>query len=161
MHFALTSEQELIRSSAREFCDREIVPHARDWDRAEEMDRSIVARLAGVGWLGAPLPVEYGGQGLDTISYALIGEELGRADSSVRGIVSVSVGLVGKTLVRWGTEEQKREWLPRLCSGEALGCYALTEPDAGSDPASMRTRAKRTDSAWRISGQKMFISLAN
>src|SRR5919202_6488282 len=103
MDLTLTPEQELIRSSAREFCDREIVAHARDWDRAEEMDRAIVSALADVGWIGAPLPVEYGGQGLDTVSYALIAEELGRADSSVRGIVSVSVGLVGKTLVKWGT----------------------------------------------------------
>src|SRR5919204_2630934 len=159
MHFALTSEQELIRSSAREFCQREIVPRARAWDRAEEMDRSIVARLAGVGWLGAPLPVEYGGQGLDTIPYALIAEELGRADSSVRGIVSVSVGLVGKTLVRWGTVEQKREWLPRLCAGEALGCYALTEPGSGSDAAGLATRAERDRGDWVLHGSKVFITL--
>jgi alkylation response protein AidB-like acyl-CoA dehydrogenase len=86
--FELTSEQELIRASAREFCDREIAPFARDWDRAEEMDRGIVSRLASVGYLGASLPEAYGGLGLDTVSYALIGEELGRADSSVRGIVS-------------------------------------------------------------------------
>src|SRR2546430_9351391 len=100
------------------------------------MDRGIVAKLAEVGWLGASLPEEYGGLGLDTVSYTLIGEELGRADSSVRGIVSVSNGLVGKTIARWGTEEQKQQWLPRLCSGEGLGCYPLTEPGSGSDAAS-------------------------
>jgi butyryl-CoA dehydrogenase len=157
--FSLSSEQELIRSTAREFVDREIVPHARDWDRAEEMDRGIVGRLAEVGFLGAALPEEYGGMGLDTVSYCLVTEELGRADSSVRGIVSVNVGLVGKTIARWGTEGQKREWLPRLASGETLGCYALTEPGAGSDPGSLVTRAERDGDGWAISGSKIFITL--
>jgi butyryl-CoA dehydrogenase len=157
----LSQEQELIRATAREFVEREIAPHARDWDRDEEMDRGIVARLAEVGYLGAALPEEYGGMGLDTVSYCLVTEELGRADSSVRGIVSVNVGLVGKTIARWGSEEQKQEWLPRLSSGEALGCYALTEPGAGSDPGSLATRAERdADSdGWTISGSKIFITL--
>jgi alkylation response protein AidB-like acyl-CoA dehydrogenase len=157
--FTLTSEQELIRSSAREFCDREIAPFARDWDRAEEMDRGIVAKLAEVGWLGASLPDAYGGLGLDTVSYTLIGEELGRADSSVRGIVSVSNGLVGKTVARWGTEEQKQQWLPRLCAGEGLGCYALTEPGSGSDAAGLATRAERDGDDWLLTGSKLFITL--
>ena len=134
MDFSLTPEQELIRSSAREFCDREIVPHSRDWDRAEELDREIVAKLAAAGYLGATIAEDYGGMGLDTVSYCLLMEELGRADSSVRGIVSVNLGLVGKTIARWGTEEQKREWLPQLASGDALGCYALTEPGSGPIP---------------------------
>ena len=159
MDLALSPEQELIRSTAREFVEREIVPHARDWDREEEMERGIVAKLAEVGFLGAALPEEYGGMGLDTVSYCLVTEELGRADSSVRGIVSVNVGLVGKTIARWGTEEQKREWLPRLSSGEALGCYALTEPGAGSDPSSLATRAERDGDEWSISGSKIFITL--
>ena len=159
MDFELSPEQELIRSSAREFCEREIVPHAREWDRNETMDRGIVARLASVGYLGAALPEEYGGMGLDTVSYALIGEELGRADSSVRGIVSVSNGLVGKTLVKWGTEEQRQAWLPGVCSGQDLGCYALTEPGSGSDPASLTTRAERAGDGWTISGSKIFITL--
>jgi butyryl-CoA dehydrogenase len=156
---ALSPEQELIRATAREFVEREIVPHARDWDRDEEMDRGIVGRLAEVGYLGAALPEKYGGMGLDTVSYCLVTEELGRADSSVRGIVSVNVGLVGKTIARWGSEEQKREWLPRLSSGEALGCYALTEPGAGSDPGSLATRAERDGDGWTISGSKIFITL--
>ena len=159
MDFALTPEQELIRASAREFCEREIAPFARDWDRAEEMDRGIVGRLASVGYLGASLPPQHGGLGLDIVSYALIGEELGRADSSVRGIVSVSNGLVGKTIARWGTEEQRREWLPRLCAGEALGCYALTEPGSGSDAAGLTTRAERDGPDWVLSGSKLFITL--
>jgi butyryl-CoA dehydrogenase len=161
MDLSLTREQELIRASAREFCEREIAPHARDWDRAETMDREIVAKLADVGFLGAVLPEEHGGMGLDTISYCLVMEELGRADSSVRGIVSVNLGLVGKTIVRWGTAEQKQEWLPQLVSGEALGCYALTEPEAGSDPASLRTKAERDGGDWLISGSKIFITLGS
>lgn len=159
MQLELTTDQELIRESARVLCEREIVPHAREWDRAETMDRGIVAKLAGAGYLGAVLPEEYGGAELDTVSYALIAEELGRADSNARGIVSVSVGLVGETVLRWGTDEQKREWLPRLCAGEALGCYALTEPGSGSDPASLITRAERDGSDWLISGSKNFITL--
>jgi butyryl-CoA dehydrogenase len=155
----LNPEQELIRSTAREFVEREIVPHAREWDRSEQMDRSIVGSLAEVGFLGAALPEEYGGMGLDTVSYCLVTEELGRADSSVRGIVSVQNGLVGKTVARWGTEEQKRDWLPKLASGEVLGCYALTEPGAGSDPGSLATRAERDGDSWTISGSKIFITL--
>jgi alkylation response protein AidB-like acyl-CoA dehydrogenase len=161
LDFSLTPEQELIRDSAREFCEREIVPHARDWDRAEDLDRPIVSKLASTGYLGATLPTEHGGMGLDTISYCLLMEELGRADSSVRGIVSVNLGLVGKTIVKWGTDEQKREWLPKLASGEALGCYALTEPGAGSDPAGLVTRAERDGDSWVVSGSKIFITLGS
>ena len=159
MHFALTTEQELIRESARDFVDREIVPFARDWDRAEEIDRSVVRKLADVGFLAAKLPEEHGGGGLDTVAYALICEELGRADSNVRGIVSVSNGLFGSSIAKWASDEQKREWLPKLASGEALGCYALTEPGAGSDPGSLETRADRDGADWLLSGQKIFITL--
>src|SRR6266542_7170199 len=145
MDLSLTREQELLRASRRELRVREIAPHAREWDRSETMDREIVAKLADVGFLGAVLPEKHGGMALDTISYCLVMEELGRVDSSVRGIVSVNLGLVGKKIVRWGTEAQKQEWLPRLVSGEALGCYALTEPEAGSDPrvAADEGRARR------------------
>jgi hypothetical protein len=153
MEFSLTDEQELIRSSAAEFCAREIVPHARDWDREEDIDRALVGKLAEVGYLGA--------WELDTISYALIMEELGKADSSVRGIVSVNVGLVGKTIAKWGTEAQQREWLPRLASGDALGCYALTEPGSGSDPSSLVMRATRDGDDWVLSGSKIFITLGS
>ena len=159
--FALTAEQELIRETAREFCAQEIVPFARDWDRAERMDRGIVAKLAEVGFLGCGLPDEYGGMGLDQVSYCLVMEELGKADSSVRGIASVNNGLAGKTIAKWGTEEQKREWLPRMCSGEALGCYALTEPGAGSDPGSLVTRAERDGGEWVLTGSKIFITLGS
>jgi alkylation response protein AidB-like acyl-CoA dehydrogenase len=161
MDFSLTPEQELIRAAAREFCEREIVPHSRDWDRAEELDRGLVPKLAATGYLGATIAPEYGGMGLDTVSYCLLMEELGRADSSVRGIVSVNLGLVGKTIAKWGTEEQRREWLPQLASGDALGCYALTEPGSGSDPASLVTRAEREGDDWLLSGSKLFITLGS
>jgi alkylation response protein AidB-like acyl-CoA dehydrogenase len=157
--FTLSPEQELVKETARTFADREIAPHARDWDRAEEMDRAIVGKLAEVGFLAAALPEEHGGMGLDTISYAVVVEEIGRADSSVRGIVSVSNGLYGKTVAKWGSDAQRAELLPGLASGELLGCYALTEPGVGSDPASLETRAVRDGDGWVLSGQKIFITL--
>jgi alkylation response protein AidB-like acyl-CoA dehydrogenase len=159
--FTLSAEQELVRQSARDFVEREVAPHAREWDRAETMDRGIVSKLAEVGFLGAGLPEEFGGLGLDTLSYCLVMEELGRADSSVRGVVSVNVGLAGKTIASWGTDEQKRRWLPKLSSGEALGCYALTEPGSGSDPASLATSAAREGDEWVLSGSKVFITLGS
>jgi alkylation response protein AidB-like acyl-CoA dehydrogenase len=159
--FQINSEQELIRETARDFAEREIAPHARDWDRAEEIDRSLVPKLADAGYLGAGWDEQYGGSGLDTVSYALVVEELGKADSSVRGIVSVNVGLVGKTIARFGNEEQKREWLPKLASGEALGCYALTEPGCGSDAAALVTRAQRDGDGWVLTGSKTFITLGS
>src|SRR5439155_9366821 len=119
MDLTLTAEQEMVRKTAREFADREIAPFARDWDRAEQMDRSIVGKLAEVGFLGAPIGEEYGGGGLDNVSYCLIVEEIGRADSSVRGVISVNTGLVGKTISKWGTDEQKQTWLSRITSGES------------------------------------------
>jgi len=158
MDFTLTPEQELVRQTAREFAEREIAPHSREWDRAERMDRAIVGRLADVGFLGGPIPEEYGGMGLDSLSYCLIVEEIGKADSSVRGLISVNMGLVGKTILHWGTEEQKRQWLPRVCSGESLGCFGLTEPGTGSDAGSLETKAVRDGDGWRISGSKMFIT---
>ncbi|HWC15160.1 MAG TPA: acyl-CoA dehydrogenase family protein [Actinomycetota bacterium] len=158
MDFELDEEQTAIRKTARDFVDREIVPFATEWDRTETMDRSIVAKLAEVGFLGAPLPEDYGGMGIDNVSYCCVIEELGRADSSVRGVVSVNVGLVGKTILKWGTEEQKKEWLPQLCSGEKLGCYGLTEPHSGSDAASLRTKAVRDGDDWVLTGSKMFIT---
>lgn len=153
MNFSLSEEQDLIRRSAREFCEREILPHVRDWDREEDIDRALVQKLADVGYLA--------GWELDTVSYALVMEELGRADSSVRGIVSVNVGLVGKTIGKWGTEEQRGEWLAKLGSGKVLGCYALTEPGSGSDPSSLSTRAVRDGDSWVLSGSKIFITLGS
>jgi alkylation response protein AidB-like acyl-CoA dehydrogenase len=157
----LTDEQRLIAEAAREFCDREIAPRVRENDRAARFDRQLASKLGEVGYLGAPVAEEYGGRGLDYLGYGLIVEQVGRADSSARTVVSVQTSLVCGSIERWGSEEQKREWLPRLCSGEALGCFALTEPDTGSDAANLRTRAERSDGGWTISGNKMWISMGN
>jgi hypothetical protein len=159
--FELSGDQQLIRETARAFCSAEIAPYAAEWDRTEKIDRAIVGKLAELGFLAAALPEEHGGMGLDMVSYALVVEEIGRADSNVRGIVSVSNGLYGKTVATWGTDEQKARLLPGLASGEALGCYALTEPGAGSDPGGLETRAERDGDAWLISGQKIFITLGS
>ncbi|MFF4582779.1 acyl-CoA dehydrogenase family protein [Streptomyces sp. NPDC001373] len=158
MNLELSEEQEAVRRLARAFTDREISPHAAAWDRAESVDRSIVQKLGDLGFLGLTVPEEYGGSGGDHLSYVLVTEELGRGDSAVRGIVSVSLGLVAKSVAAWGTEEQKRSWLPRLCSGAALGCFGLTEPGTGSDAAALTTRAVREGDAYVISGSKMFIT---
>ena len=161
MDFELTDEQRLIAETARDFADDFIAPRVRENDRAGRFDRELASKLGEIGYLGAPVSEEYGGRGLDYLSYALIVEQVGRADSSARTVVSVQTSLVAGSIERWGTEEQKRGWLPRLCSGEALGCFALTEPDAGSDPAALRTRATKTDSGWTITGNKMWISMGN
>jgi butyryl-CoA dehydrogenase len=157
----LSDEQRLIRETAREFVDREVVERARRNDRESAFDRELASMLGEMGYLGAPVAEEYGGRGLDYLSYGLIVEQIGRGDSAARTVVSVQTSLVCGSIERWGTEEQKRHWLPRLCSGEALGCFALTEPDTGSDAANLRTRAERIEGGWRISGQKMWISMGN
>ncbi|HET7120481.1 MAG TPA: acyl-CoA dehydrogenase family protein [Solirubrobacterales bacterium] len=161
MDFQLSDEQKLIKEAAREFAEREILPRVRDNDRAGRFDRELARKLGAIGFLGAPVAEEYGGRSLDYVSYGLIAEEIGRADSSARTVVSVVTSLVAGPIEKWGTEEQKRRWLPGLCSGEGLGCFGLTEPDTGSDAANLRTRATKTETGWSISGQKMWISLGN
>ena len=161
MAFQLSDEQRLIAETARDFVDNEVVPRARDSDRSETFDADLARRLGDMGYLGAPVAEEYGGRGLDYVSYGLIVEEVGRGDSAMRTVVSVQTSLVCGSIERWGNEEQKGRWLPRLCSGEAFGCFGLTEPDTGSDAASVRTRAEKIDGGWRINGQKMWISLGN
>ncbi|KJY35555.1 acyl-CoA dehydrogenase family protein [Streptomyces sp. NRRL S-495] len=160
MDLELSEEQAAVRELAASFTDREIAPHAAAWDRAESVDRAIIGRLGKLGFLGLTLPEEYGGSGGNHLAYCLVLEELGRGDSAVRGIVSVSLGLVAKSVNAFGTEEQKRHWLPRLTSGEALGCFALTEPGTGSDAANLTTRAVRDDDRgdWLLSGTKTFIT---
>ena len=161
MDFELTDEQRLIRETARAFTDNEIVERARENDRNEHFDLELVAKIAGQGYLGAIVPQEYGGAGLDYLSYGLVVEEIGRGDSAMRTVISVQTSLVCSAIMRWGTEEQKQRYLPKLCSGEWLACFGLTEPDTGSDAANQKTRAKRTDSGWVINGAKMWISLGN
>jgi butyryl-CoA dehydrogenase len=159
--FELTDEQRLIRETARDFTDKEIVPVARDNDRNERFDTELVQKMADMGFLGAIVSEEYGGRGLDYRTYGLIVEEIGRGDSSARTVVSVQTSLVCSSIERWGTEEQKHEWLPKLCSGEALGCFGLTEPSSGSDAASLKTRATKIDGGWKLNGQKQWISMGN
>ncbi|MBK3532424.1 acyl-CoA dehydrogenase family protein [Streptomyces rubiginosohelvolus] len=158
MDLALSVEQEAVRKLAEDFVAREVTPHVVAWDRAENVDRSIVKKLGGLGFLGLTVPEEYGGSGGDHLSYCLVTEELGRGDSSVRGIVSVSLGLVAKTIASWGSEEQKRQWLPLLTSGEAIGCFGLTEPGTGSDAGNLATRAVRDGGDYVVSGTKTFIT---
>jgi alkylation response protein AidB-like acyl-CoA dehydrogenase len=159
--FELTDEQRLIQETARDFTDREIIPVARENDRNEHFDTELVKKLGDMGYLGPIVAEEYGGRGLDYRTYALIVEEIGRGDSSARTVVSVQTSLVCSSIQRWGTEEQKHEWLPRLCSGEILGCFGLTEPDTGSDAANLKTRAEKTGDGWKITGGKQWISMGN
>ncbi|CAL9380867.1 acyl-CoA dehydrogenase family protein [Streptomyces atacamensis] len=161
MDLELSQEQAAVRQLAKEFVDREIVPHAAEWDRAESIDRSVVKSLGDLGFLGLTIDEEYGGSGGDHLAYCLVTEELGRGDSAVRGVLSVSLGLVAKSIAAWGSEEQKRRWLPALCAGEAIGCFGLTEPGTGSDAAGLTTRARRDGGDggdWIIDGTKMFIT---
>jgi alkylation response protein AidB-like acyl-CoA dehydrogenase len=161
MDFDLTDEQRLIRETAKAFTDKEIVPRARENDRNHHFDTDLVKRIADQGYLGAIIPREYGGAGLDYVTYGLVVEEVGRGDSAMRTVVSVQTSLVCSSILRWGTEEQKHHYLPKLCSGEWLGCFGLTEPDTGSDAANQKTRARKTDSGWVINGSKMWISMGN
>src|ERR1700726_4780418 len=161
MDFDLTDEQRLIKDTAREFTDKELVERTRENARNHHFDLELVKKIAEQGYLGAIVPPEYGGAGLDYLSYGLIVEEIGRGDSSVRTVISVQTSLVCSAILKWGTEEQKQTYLPKLCSGEWLGCFGLTEPDTGSDAANQKTRATKVDGGWSISGSKMFISLGN
>ncbi|WP_327247237.1 acyl-CoA dehydrogenase family protein [Streptomyces sp. NBC_01320] len=158
MNLELSEEQEAVRQLAKDFVAREITPHVVEWDRAENVDKSIVKKLGALGFLGLTIPEEYGGSGGDHLAYCLVTEELGRGDSSVRGIVSVSLGLVTKTIAARGSEEQKQQWLPRLTAGEAIGCFGLTEPGTGSDAGSLTTKAVRDGDSYVINGTKMFIT---
>jgi len=161
MDFDLTDEQKLVRETARDFTNGEIVPRARENDRNHHFDVELVRKIADQGYLGAIVPRDYGGAGLDYVTYGLIVEEVGRGCSAMRTVISVQTSLVCSSILRWGTEEQKQKYLPELCSGEWLGCFGLTEPDTGSDAANQKTRARKIDGGWSISGSKMWISMGN
>ncbi|MET8359268.1 acyl-CoA dehydrogenase family protein [Micromonospora sp. NPDC005171] len=158
MDLTLSAEQAAVRQLAAEFADRELLPHAAAWDRRESVDPAIVGMLGDLGFLGLTIAEADGGSGGDHLAYCLVLEELGRGDSAVRGIVSVSLGLVAKSIAAHGSAEQRAEWLPKLCAGSALGCFALTEPDSGSDAAALRTRAVRDGTDWLLTGTKTFIT---
>jgi len=154
----ISDEHEQLRRLAHRFTEERIVPHATRWDRDEAIDRDLVPALGEVGFLGLGVAEEHGGSGGDHLAYCLVLEEVARGDSAVRGIVSVSLGLVAKSVAEHGTEEQKRRWLPELCSGRALACFGLTEPGTGSDAASLAARAVRDGGDWLLTGRKVFIT---
>jgi short/branched chain acyl-CoA dehydrogenase len=160
MDFDLSADHELIRRTVREFAEGEVAPVAEDLDRTKSFPYEIVAKLGGLGLMGIPFPQEYGGGGGDTLAYALAVEELTRVDSSVAITLCAHTSLGTQPIYLFGTEEQKREWLPRLCSGEKLGAFGLTEPEAGSDAGNTRTRAREDGEEWVIDGAKQFITNA-
>ena len=158
MHFDLTDEQQDIRRLVRDFADAEVRPVAEELDREKRFPYEIVAKLGGLGLMGIPYPEEYGGGGADNLSYAIAIEELGRVDSSVAITVAAHTSLGTWPLYAFGSDEQKAEWMPRLCSGERLGAFGLTEPEAGSDAGNVRTRAELDGEDWVINGAKQFIT---
>jgi alkylation response protein AidB-like acyl-CoA dehydrogenase len=161
MNFSLTPEQQQIQARAHTFAQQEVAPLARAADERGEFPMHLVRRMGELGFLGGPISSEYGGAGMDYLSFALVYEELGRADSSVRGFLSVHAGLVSLCIRDWGTEEQKRRYLPRLASGAWIGCYCLTEPNAGSDAASMETTAREEADSYVLNGEKIWITNGN
>ncbi|MEX1018908.1 MAG: acyl-CoA dehydrogenase family protein [Litorilinea sp.] len=158
MDFSLNEEQHMIQESVRRFARSQILPHAHDWDQAGKFPRELLTRMGQLGYLGVPIPEEYGGAGLDYISEAVVFEEVGYSDSSVRTTLSVQMSLVELTILHWGTEAQKQQYLPKLCSGEWIGCFGLTEPNAGSDAGNISTTAHQEGDEWILSGQKVWIS---
>ena len=153
----MTEELDQLRRTMRDFCDREIRPGARDRDRDESFPTELVAKMVDIGILGAAIPEEHGGMGLDAHGYQVVIEELGAADSSLRSMASVNLGLVGMSIMRWGTPEQQERWLPQLAAGK-LGAFGLTEPDAGSNPSQMASKAVKDGDGWVINGAKVYIT---
>ena len=165
MDFDLSPDHELIRRTVREFAAGEVAPVAEELDRTKAFPYEIVAKLGKLGLMGIPFPQEYGGSGGDTLAYALAVEELTRVDSSVAITLCAHTSLGTQPIYLFGTEEQKREWMPKLCAGEQLGAFGLTEPEAGSDAGNTRTRARLEGEGsgsgeWVIDGAKQFITNA-
>jgi short-chain 2-methylacyl-CoA dehydrogenase len=158
MDFTLSDEQRLLRDTVREFARAEVAPVAGELDRTKSFPYEIVAKLGKLGLMGIPFPPEYGGGGADTLSYALAVEELARIDSSVCITMAAHTSLGTMPIYLWGSDEQKDEWLPRLCSGERLASFGLTEPEAGSDAGNVRTTARLEDGEWVVNGAKQFIT---
>jgi alkylation response protein AidB-like acyl-CoA dehydrogenase len=160
MNFDLSDDHELIRRTVRDFAEGEVAPVAEELDRTKSFPYEIVRKLGALNLMGIPFPQEYGGGGGDTLAYALTVEELTRVDSSVAITLCAHTSLGTQPVYLYGSEEQKREWLPQLCSGERLGAFGLTEPDAGSDAGNTRTRARLDGGEWVIDGAKQFITNA-
>lgn len=155
----LLSEEEIqIQRTAREFTEKEILPIITKHHRDATFPKEILPKMGSLGFLGATLPTEYGCAGLNSVAYGLLMQELERGDSSMRSAASVQGGLVMYPIFAYGTEEQKKKWLPKLASGKVIGCFGLTEPDFGSNPAGMRTKAKKKNGKWILNGTKMWIT---
>jgi len=160
VNFELTEEQQLLRDTVRDFAQSRVAPVAAELDRDERFPYELVAEMAELGLMGMPIAEEYGGAGADTVSYAIAVEELTRVDSSVAITVAAHTSLGTMPIYLFGSEEQKREWMPKLASGQALAAFGLTEPNAGSDAAATRTTAELRDGSWIVNGSKMFITNA-
>jgi short-chain 2-methylacyl-CoA dehydrogenase len=160
VNYELTSEQQLLRSTVREFAQSRVAPLAEELDREARFPYELVAEMAELGLMGIPIPEEYGGAGADTVSYAIAVEELTRIDSSVAITMAAHTSLGTMPIYLFGSEEQKQEWLPRLASGQGLGAFGLTEPNAGSDAGATSTRAELRDGQWIVNGSKIFITNA-
>src|SRR2546427_887141 len=158
MDFRLTEEQKLVRDTARDFVDRELIPHVREWEEKGEVPRSFYRKMASLGFLGAPVPEKYGGAGMDYVSFMLLVEEISRGSSSVRTTVSVQTSLSETSLMWFGSEAQKEKWLVPLAPGARVGAWAITEPEAGSDAGDLATTARLAGNARVLNGQKPFIS---
>ncbi|MCC6903315.1 MAG: acyl-CoA dehydrogenase family protein [Polyangiaceae bacterium] len=158
MDFELSEQHQLLRASVREFCEREVRPHAKAWDEAERFPHELVPKLAELGLLGIRIPEEYGGAAMDTLSYAICVEECARVDGSLALTVASHNGLGTSHILSFGNDEQKRKYLPKAARGEWLAAWALTEPGSGSDSAGMQTTAVRDGDSWVIDGTKMFIT---
>jgi len=156
--FELTEEQAMIRTTVRDFAEKEVAPVARDNNREERFPEDLVKKMGEMGLMGLNLPIEYGGGGADITSYCIMLEELSRADMGLAVTVSVHISLAGKSILKWGTDDQKQKYLPRLTSGKILGCLATTEPNVGSDISSIETSATLQGDEWILNGNKMWIS---
>jgi len=161
MEFERSPEQREIQALAREFADAEIAPHAAEWDRAHRFPRELLPKLAELGLMGVCIPEELGGAGADFVSYVLVLEELSRADAGIGVTVAVHTSATTLPIVAFGTDEQRDELVPPLARGERLGAFALSEPEAGSDAGSLRTRARADGDGWRITGRKQWITNAS
>jgi len=154
----LTDEERMVQAAARDYAQGELLPRVTSAFLDERFDREIMAEMGALGLLGPTIPESYGGAGLGYVAYGLVAREVERIDSGYRSAMSVQSSLVMHPIYAYGTEEQKRKYLPRLATGESIGCFGLTEPDAGSDPGGMRTRAEKIDGGYRLTGTKMWIT---
>ncbi|MBY4678906.1 acyl-CoA dehydrogenase [Marinobacterium arenosum] len=154
----LNEEERMVRDSARDYCQEQLMPRILEANRHEHFHREIMNELGQLGLLGATLPEEYGCAGVNHVCYGLIAREVERVDSGYRSAMSVQSSLVMHPIHAYGSEQQRRKYLPKLASGEWVGCFGLTEPDAGSDPASMRSRAEKISDGYRLTGNKMWIT---